>query len=256
MNLLSDFEPRLVRQNSCGVEYSSIIADPIGELWYDTPPHPRLSLEEAKALPLRVDRNAPADWKELGILRDMLVEPGDRVVECGCHHGITTIMLAAWAGPKGFVRAFDAVLLNALVARRNLELNGIANAAVYCAAIGGTRQLVNCHNESNVVVKSERAESAASTIMVTLDDIVAERPDVLKLDVEGCELEILETSKKLISSIPKIEIEVHTDMLPSGGVSRILELLRPRQLHVLWENGTFARYNGEKILERVHLFAR
>jgi len=45
--MFSDFEMRIVRQESCGVKFNAIIADRVGELWYDSPPHPRLSLEEA-----------------------------------------------------------------------------------------------------------------------------------------------------------------------------------------------------------------
>src|SRR6202040_3128932 len=68
--MFSDFEARIVRQESCGVNFNAIIADRVGELWYDTPPHRRLSLQEALELPLAVDRMAAADWKEMGILRD------------------------------------------------------------------------------------------------------------------------------------------------------------------------------------------
>jgi FkbM family methyltransferase len=253
--MFSDFEPRIVRQESCGVKFNSIIADRVAELWYDTPRHEPMTVHQALSQPLGLDRKAHADWKEMGILRDCLVRPGDRVVECGCHHGLTTIMLASWAGQNGFVWAFDAVLLNAIVARRNLELNRIENGAVYCAAVGGKRQLVNCFNESNVVVKPGDRTMPSSTIMVRLDDITPSGVDVLKLDVEGCELDILESSAALISTIPRLAIEVHTDLLPPNGVRRILEILKPRPVHVLWESGTFEKYIDQPITERVHLFA-
>jgi FkbM family methyltransferase len=253
--MLSDFEMRIVRQESCGVKFNSIIADRVGELWYDTPRHPQISPEQALKMPIEVDRKVDVDWKEMGILRDHVVKPGDRVVECGCHHGLTTIMLASWVGQSGFVQAFDAVLLNAAIARRNLELNGISNASVYCAAIGGTRQIVNYYNESNVIVKAGAAVNRFSTIMITLEDAISERTDVLKLDVEGCELEILESSKSLLRRIPRVAIELHTDLLPPNGVGRVMKTLANRPLYVLWENGTFERYTGQNITERVHLFS-
>jgi FkbM family methyltransferase len=253
--MLSDFEPRLVRQNSCGVKYNCIIADPVAELWYDTPRHDQISLEQALALPLEMDRAAHADWKELGILRDHLVRPGDKVVECGCHHGLTSIMLASWVGQKGFVWAYDAVLLNALVARRNFDLNRIENAAAFCAAIGGRRGIVNCFNESNVIVKAGERTTKSSTLMVMLEDVVPAGVDVLKLDVEGCELDILETSRNVIAKIPRLAIELHTDLLPKDGVQRVFAILKGRSLHVLWENGQFEPYSGQRIAERVHLFS-
>jgi FkbM family methyltransferase len=253
--MFSEFEPRIVRQESCGLKFNCIIADRVGELWYDNPRHEPISVTEALALPLELDRHATADWKEMGILRDHLVRPGDCVVECGCHHGLTTIMLASWTGNGGFVFAFDAVPLNTVVARHNLELNHIENATVCCAAIGGKTQIVNCFNESNVVVKAGTRINPASAIMVRLEDVAPKRIDVLKLDVEGCELDILESSANLLTRIPRLAIELHVDLLPTGGVDRVLATLKDRQLHVLWENGTFEPYKGQTLNERIHLFS-
>jgi len=253
--MFSEFEPRIVRQHICGLKFNCIIADRVGELWYDNPRHEQISVTDALALPLELDRHAAGDWKEMSIFRDHLVRPGDWVTECGCHHGLTTILLASWAGDRGFVFAFDAVPLNTVVARRNLELNHIDNATVCCAAIGGKTQLVNCFNESNVVVKSGSRINPASSVMVRLEDVAPERIDVLKLDVEGCELDVLESSANLLTRIPRLAIELHVDLLPAGGVDRVLATLSGRALHVLWENGTFEPYNNQTLTERVHLFS-
>jgi FkbM family methyltransferase len=183
------------------------------------------------------------------------VKPGDSIVECGCHHGLTTIMLASWTGANGYVFAFDAVPFNTVVARRNLELNHIESATVCCAAIGGKTQIVNCFNESNVVVRSGTRINPEATVMVRLEDIAPERVDVLKLDVEGCELDILESSANLLTRIPRLAIELHVDLLPAGGVDRVLAMLKDRRLHLLWENGTFEPYEGQELTERVHLFS-
>ena len=253
--MFSEFDPRIVRQDSCGVKFNCIIADRVAELWYDTPRHEPISMAEALARPLEVDLQAAAGWKELGILRDHVVRAGDCVVECGCHHGVTTVMLSSWAGAGGFVLAFDAVPYNAAVARRNLELNGIKHAAVCCAAIGARTQIVNCYDESNVVVKEAKRINPASAVMVRLEDVAPERVDVLKLDIEGCELDVLEASADLLTRIPRLAIELHVDLLPADGIARVLAILGGRPLHVLWENGSLEQYNGQDITERVHLFS-
>jgi FkbM family methyltransferase len=253
--MFAEFEPRIVRQDSCGVKFNSIIADKVAELWYDTPRHEEISLGQALGLELRVDPKAAIDWPEMRILRDHIVHRGDTILECGSHHGVTAIMLASWIGPTGFLRTFDAVLFNALVAKRNLEINGIAHAAAYCAAIGGKRCLVNYYDESNVIVRHGPSASPLSTVMVTLDDIIDGPVDVLKLDVEGAELEILEASAELVRRIPRLAIEVHTDLLPKDGIARLLKTLTGRKLYVLWENGRYEPYSGQPITERVHLFS-
>ncbi len=189
------------------------------------------------------------------ILREHIILPGSRVIECGCHQGLTTLLAAAWAGPQGVIHAFDAVLFNALVARRNLELNGVTNAVVCCAAIGGERGLVNPYNDSNSIARRDSWVNPSATVMVRLDDVVTSAVDVLKLDIEGAELGVLETSKDLIATIPRLAIEVHTELLLPDDVARIIAGLPNRDLHVLWEDERLETYTGQPINTRVHLFA-
>ena len=57
----------------------------------------------------------------------------------------------------------------------------------------------------------------------------------LKLDVEGCGSDILETSRNVIAKIPRLAIEVHTDLLPEDGIHRILDILQEEPC-VLWKS--------------------
>jgi FkbM family methyltransferase len=189
------------------------------------------------------------------ILRDHIALPGSGLVECGSHQGLTTAALAAWVGPDGFVAAFDAVLFNALVTRRNLEINGITNAAAYCAAIGGSRGIVNLYNESNVIVRQDTHIAQASTVMVRLEDVIHGEVDALKLDIEGSELAVVESSAELIRRIPRLAIEVHTDLLPEGGFGRLIAALGDRPIYILDASDQFAPYRGHAVETRVHLFS-
>ena len=189
------------------------------------------------------------------ILRDHIALPGTKLVECGSHQGLTTILLASWVGPDGFVFTFDAVLFNAFITRRNLEINGITNAAAYCAAIGGTRGLVNLYNESNVIVQQESYVSPASAVIVRLEDVIRGDVAALKLDIEGTELAVVESSAELIRRIPRLAIEVHTDLLPQGGFDRLITALGDRPIYLLDDSNQFGPYAGQAVEVRVHLFS-
>ncbi len=253
--MLSPIKPYIVRKDSCGVRFDFVVADEVAKLWYDTPSGPVVE-EGAPSGRLEVDRSQAIEgWKEVALLRDRIALPGSRVVECGCHHGLTTIMLAAWVGRKGSVTAFDAVLLNSLVAQSNLKRNGIANAAVFCAAVGGKLGLVQLYNDSNVITKESPVCHPDSNIMVRIDALLPGPPDALKLDVEGAELAFVESHREFLAAVPRLAIEVHTDLLPPGGVGRLIGALGDRPLRVLWPDGRYAEHRGEPIDERVHLFS-
>lgn len=253
--MLSPVRPYIVRKDSCGVRFNFIVADEVARLWYDTPAGRAIPEEEARGHALEVDRDQPIDWTEMALLRDRVALPGSRVLECGCHHGLTTVMLAAWVGPRGSVTAIDAVLLNSLVAQKNLEWNGIGNAAVFCAAVGDRFGRAQLYNSSNVVAKASDACVPSSNIVIRVDGLFAEPPDALKLDVEGAELAFLAGHRDFVARIPRLSIEVHTDLLAAGGAEELVQQLGDRPLHVLWPDGRLACYRGEPITERVHLFS-
>jgi FkbM family methyltransferase len=251
----SDFEPYIVRKDSIGVEFNYLVGDETARLWYDTPRSPAIAVGEARSLSMRVKRGVTTDWREMQIIRDHIVLPGSRVLECGSHQGLTTVLFAAWSGPAGFVYAFDAVLFNALVTRRNLEINGITNAAAYCAAIGAARGLVNLYDESNVIVRQDEYVKPASAVMVRLEDVIHGDVDALKLDIEGSELAVVESSAELIRRIPRLAIEVHTDLLPQDGFDRLITALCDRPIYLLDELNRFGPYMGQAVKARVHLFS-
>lgn len=111
------------------------------------------------------------------------------------------------------------------------------------------------HNEPNVIVKRSDGFHHESNIMVRVDGLVGWRPDALKLDIEGTELAFVESHVEFVASVPRLAIEVHTDLLPENGVARLVEHLGDRPLHVLWPDGRYAPYRGEPIAQRVHLFS-
>jgi FkbM family methyltransferase len=255
LTVVPHFKMYIVRMEAHGLAFNYMVADEVAQSWYNAPWLKRITDEEALSLPFTCDRTAPIGWREMELMRDRIILPGSKVVECGCHQGLTTVMAAAWAGPEGLVHAFDAVAINVLVARRNLELNAVTNAVVCCTAIGGKRGLVNLFNGSNSVAVQEDWVNPDSAVMVRLEDVVTFKPDVLKLDIEGAELDVLEASQELVATIPRLAIEVHTDMLPKNSMARIVSALPGRRLQVLWGDGRSEEYSGQPIGERVHLFA-
>lgn len=86
---------------------------------------------------------------------------------------------------------------------------------------------------------------------VSLDDIVnqydLEEIDLLKIDVEGMELEIIENSKKTLDITKRIVVERHSKQIRD----KLVQILSAKGFHlILDEDPGFSRYYGDLYFER------
>lgn len=170
-----------------------------------------------RALPTFVTMLANATSKGLepgtsDVLR-RLVLPGMTVADVGANIGLLTLVLAWAAGPTGKVFAFEPEG----VPRANLEkmkhLNGLAWVEVRDQAVGEKPGRLTFHvsdiiGHSSLYALPDAEEAHTVEVeVVRLDDIApAKRMDVVKIDVEGAELDVLAGMKGLIAKNPDLAI--------------------------------------------------
>lgn len=131
-----------------------------------------------------------------------IVREGDVVYDIGANVGFFSIISARLTGPSGRVIAFEPVRSNADLVRRNADLNAFGNITVVEQAVSdrsGTGELVLAEYSGGAALSTTTAPpDPAGTIQVeltTVDDAVSDGrippPAVVKIDVEGVELEVL-----------------------------------------------------------------
>jgi FkbM family methyltransferase len=245
--------PYTVRKQSGETKFNFTIYDSVADSWYASPTNDILT---APYPAFFRNRDKPIGWLEMDLIREHIAIPGSTIIECGCHHGLTTILLAAWVGESGFVHAFDAVLANAYFAQSNLALNNISNAAVYCAALSSSFGRARLCEQSNVRVVNDEALCASAALTVPLSPFFDTTPDALKLDIEGKELDLLSVDHEFIARVPRLAIEVHTDILGPTAVHDIAAHLQGRCIHVLDDGNALTYYDRLRDYpNRCHLFS-
>jgi FkbM family methyltransferase len=195
------------------------------------------------------------------------VKPGMTVFDVGASHGYYTLLFAKLAGPE-HVHAFEPEAANFARLRMNLELNGFQGVhASRLAVVDEPREvdlnvfppeLYGWHTlgqpamevDGKPVAPVERRRVAG----VTLDDYCAEqgveRIDVLKLDVEGAELEALRGAERLLREgrVDCLLFEVSQAMVEgmSHDPAEIFDLVRGAGLavHELSEDGALQPASG------------
>ena len=153
-------------------------------------------------------------------LLDRFVRPGATVIDVGANIGYNTIRAALRAGPRGRVVAIEPTPDTLMVLRHNIAASGLANidiAPVAAGRIAGTRDFFvrGPRSAVNSLFPDSRYASVTSVLRVPvmrLDDLVNGAADVLKIDVEGAELEVLEGMPRILS-ISHVALIVEWDPL-------------------------------------------
>lgn len=150
-----------------------------------------------------------------------LIEPGFTVYDIGANVGFFTVLAARLAGPSGSVYAIEPAPLCAAAVASNARLNGLANVTVLERAAGrapGRERLFVVADQSWSHLESRgrhpQATGAVDVEVVAIDDLVAAGelppPDLVKIDVEGSELDALAGMRRTISEHrPRIVCELH-----------------------------------------------
>lgn len=174
-----------------------------------------LALDGGESLQVYVNTPFSRQWytqaragsAELEWIRRAL-RPGDVVADVGANNGFTGVLFARAVGATGRVVGFEPSPANLEAARQNIRLNGVANFELVAAAVGAAPGSVAFDPGFG-----NGAVTAAGPIMVpvvTLDaHFGAGRVDLIKLDIEGYEVEALRGARRLLERHPALAIEIH-----------------------------------------------
>lgn len=166
------------------------------------------------------------------------INEGMHVFDIGAHIGIFALAAARRVGTQGRVYAFEPAPGTADILERHVWLNGWQDRVeVVRAAVGdvngtipfyvhGTSMAASVSRNNVEVLNPERPETPARAVdarAVTLDQFCSERnivPDVVKIDVEGAELKVLEGARELLlgEEFP-ILCEIHPRNMRNCGAS-------------------------------------
>jgi FkbM family methyltransferase len=148
------------------------------------------------------------------------------VVDIGAHLGWYTF-LAAKHMPLGTVYGFEMDDLNFALLQKNMAMNHCDNVHIYNAAISDLAGIVSYQRKNNRPspgfrlrpdMSSEISSGFMTVHSIKLDDFFDDRgiaPDIIKIDVEGAEMNVLQGIRRtLIESRPILFLEIHPYALP------------------------------------------
>jgi FkbM family methyltransferase len=133
----------------------------------------------------------------------------------GAHNGVYSVCFSKLVGPRGRVYAFEPFGANALVARFNSLLND-AGVKVFEVGISDKPGKLAMSAASERLVQNE-SEPTLTVALDTLDNYAHLKPDFLKIDIEGAEIDALAGARQVLARRPNICLEVHTHFFAQYG---------------------------------------
>ena len=137
-----------------------------------------------------------------------MIRPGDTVVDAGANIGLWALSAARRVGGQGRVIAFEPVARNFERLQEHVRMNEMTQVRCESSALsnqpGPAVMYVRTAGHSGLasLVAHEGLDETTDVRRVTLDDYCAEhgigRVDVLKVDVEGGELQVFEGAQALL----------------------------------------------------------
>jgi FkbM family methyltransferase len=185
---VQQYRRRVVEHNYCGYQFKVLIADGLGEGWYDK------------------------DWdqlEELDLLASGKLRSGATVFDLGAHQGIVAMLMSKAVGETGRVIAVEGMKHNCDVAIENMRLNGVSNVTVHHAVIANKDGQIRFFDGLNGSVSSAGVGHVVEAVTIDSLAIKYGEPDVIFIDIEGYEHKSLEGADHALKSQADWFVEVH-----------------------------------------------
>jgi FkbM family methyltransferase len=152
---------------------------------------------------------------ERGTLAVMLavLKEGDHFVDIGANVGLMTLVAAKKVGATGRVDSFEPLSEIRSLLSNSIIINNIHNTHIHSVALGSSRSKMDIYRHPEVnrgsasIALSNASEMKSEIDVDTLDYILsqvsAQAVSMIKIDVEGWELEVLKGGAETLNNSPQ-----------------------------------------------------
>ena len=192
-----------------------------------------------------------------------LLRPGMTVIDVGAHIGYYTVLAGKLVGETGRVHAVEPAAENLEILRQNIDLNRVRRVTLHPYAAGRERGRRAFHLTGSSDSHGFYPHPLTKTVrtievdVVPLDEVVHGPVHLVKVDVEGSEIEVLRGMRRILTENPEVAlgIEWNPACMRSAGVDplelpRVLQELGFGRIDVLDDHGRRIRRLDE-VLPRV-----
>ncbi len=170
------------------------------------------------------------------------LKPGATFVDVGSNKGDFTLLAAKVVGSDGKVLSFEPEPENCYWIRKSVEANGYENIALFEVALSATDGTASLYLGSKsgwhtlLPGQPNRSNGTITVMTRKLDSVLREanqaRVDMIKIDVEGAELEVLKGARQALSNNSDIVLLMDLHRYLGVDPAEVLKILEELDLNV------------------------
>ena len=174
-----------------------------------------------------------ADFYEAATTRlvNRLLKPEMMMVDIGAHVGYFTLIAAKMVGPVGTVLSFEPDLDNHAALLKNIAMNNYQNVTVAQRAVSGREGHAQLHLSQtgsgrhsmfhHGLPERGSVDIETTTLDATLEELGWPNVDLIKIDVEGAEISVLDGMAQLLKNQSDLNLvlEFMPKLLHNAGVT-------------------------------------
>ena len=178
-----------------------------------------------------------SESQKVSVLSNSL-KKGQIFFDIGANVGLYTILGSRLVGPEGKVVAFEPLVRNIFYLYKHVSLNRASNVLILPVSCSNTLELADFalganpatgHLEGLTTAWGKKGHDDVTLVSTVTLDAAARGlntyPDVIKIDVEGAELQVLEGAREVLSTAkPDIFLSVHSHDLQTGCLQYLQDL--------------------------------
>lgn len=173
-----------------------------------------------------------------------LNKPNPLIIDCGSHIGLS-ILYFKKLYPQAKIIGFEPDPVNFEILQKNIAVNTPQNVTAIQAALAANEGAVTFYKTSDpdknfswhntTAVDFQRTGSEATSVpAVKLSNFLNQPVDLLKMDIEGSELEVLQEIKEKLGNIKQIILEYHGLPQPKNNrFSDVLKIIKKNSSNVI-----------------------
>lgn len=183
-------------------------------------------------------------------LLEQIIKPGQFILDVGANIGTHTVFFAQRVGQSGLVMAFEPQRLVFQMLCGNVAINALTNVICKNAAVGKTLREINIplldwrikQNFGSLSLCDKKDEKKCEKVdQLTIDSLHLNSCHLMKIDVEGMEMDVLQGGREsIIKFHPILFIEIHGENLSS----RIIPFLTKLNYSLYWFISSYYNENN------------
>jgi FkbM family methyltransferase len=133
------------------------------------------------------------------------------IIDCGANIGLSVVFFSQ-NYPDHTIKAFEPDPFIFSILKKNIESFGITNVELYNKAVWSSETTLSFYSDGAMAgnLLKGASEKVINVETVRLKQFLQTKVDLLKIDIEGAEVEVIKDCKSELSNANKIFIEYHS----------------------------------------------